>query len=148
MKRDLRDAELKSKKAEVLLVERVILIERVYRLTLFKDREAIEEMTETNKKLKEVNDYTKRLTDFLEAISKGDEPPIELFLRHNRGLRNIFSGKNDKKTLENDSREANIKKLSQANLAVVEVVQSTYVDCMDRMCETYALRYGNECSLQ
>ena len=41
-----------------------------------------------------------------------------------------------------------IKELSQSSLAVVEVVQNTYIDCIDRMCETYAMWYGNECSVQ
>ena len=105
-------------------------------------------MIETNKKLKDINDYTRRLVEFLEALSKGEEPPIELFLKHNRGLRIINSGKYGGKTQEYEYRQMTIKELSQSNLAVVEVVQNTYIDCMDRMCETYAMRYGNECSVQ
>lgn len=103
---------------------------------------------ETNRKLKDINDYTKRLVDFLEALCKGQEPPIELFLRHNRGLRLMSSGKFDKQALEKELRNMNLRELSRSNLAVVDVVQSTYVDCMDRMCETYAVRYGSECSVQ
>ena len=62
-------------------------------------------MIETNKKLKDINDYRRRLAEFLEALSKGEESPIELFLKHNRGLWIINSGKYGGKTQEYEYRQ-------------------------------------------
>jgi len=99
----------------------------------------------TNKKLKEIDDYAKRLMTISESAIKGEEPPIELILKHNRGKDNLG---HQRKVQDHELKGATIKALNQQNLALSETLHQTYTSYMDRLCENYALKYGNDCNLQ
>ena len=99
----------------------------------------------TNKKIKEIDDFAKRLMTISEAAIKGDEPPIEMILKHNRGQDNLGRQKTVK---DSELKGLTIKTLNQQNLALSEGLYQTYTKYMDRLCENYAMKYGNDCNLQ
>lgn len=98
-----------------------------------------------NKKLKDIDEYAKKLLAIVEATLKGEELPIEMILKHNRGQETT---NRYRKYNENDNKEYTIKQLIQQGLVVVETLHRTYGDCMDKLCETYVAKYGNDCNLQ
>lgn len=100
-----------------------------------------------NKKLKDVEDYAKRLMAILEAAIKGEEPPIELILKHNRGAQESIN-KYNKKLQDNDLKDVTIRHLTQQNLNIVEALHQSYIDYMNKICDNYAIRYGNDCNMQ
>lgn len=97
----------------------------------------------TSKKLKEIEEYSRRLIKILQAAIAGDEPPIELILKHNRAIR-------EKSQLqhESDLKAMTLKQLSQQNMLIIENLHNSFIVCMDQICDSYAVKYGNECNVQ
>jgi hypothetical protein len=101
------------------------------------------QLLSASRKLKEIDDYAKKLVKIMQSVLKGDEPPIELILKHNRGLKD-----KDKLSTESEFRGLTIKQLTQQNLGVIDGLHRSFVQCMDEICDSYALKYGNECNVQ
>jgi len=111
------------------------------------NKEELTSLLLTNKKLKEIEDFTKKLMLVMEANIKGEELPIELVLQHNRRVQEGLT-KHQKMMLQNELKDSTIKSLTLQNLALTEDLSKCYVKYMDKICELYAVKYGNECNLQ
>ena len=63
-------------------------------------------MISTSCKLREIEDYTQKLTKIVSTAMRGEEPPIELILKHNRGVRS------NKVHAESDLKAMTLKQLT------------------------------------
>jgi len=111
------------------------------------NKEELTALLMTNKKLKEVEDFTKKLMLVMDANIKGEELPIELVLQHNRKINDALT-KHQKLSLQNELKNSTIKSLASQNLTMTENLSKCYVKYMDKICEFYAVKYGSECNLQ
>ena len=73
---------------------------------------------------------------------RGEEPPIELILKHNRGVRS------NKVHAESDLKAMTLKQLTYQNMGIIEKLHGDIIGCMDDICDSYAIKYGNECNIQ
>lgn len=79
----------------------------------------------------------------LQAAISGQEPPIELILKHNRATRDREIGQ-----AENELKSMTVKQISGNNMALIENLHRSLILCMDQICDSYAIKYGNECNVQ
>jgi len=111
------------------------------------NKEELTSLLMTNKKLKEIEDFTKKLMLLMDANIKGEELPIELVLQHNRKVQDGLT-KHQKLSLQNELKNSTIKSLASQNLTMTEDLSKCYIKYMDKLCEFYAVKYGSECNIQ
>lgn len=84
------------------------------------------------------------MTKIVSSAMRGEEPPIELILKHNRGFKN----NNNKQKSEADLKAMTLKQLTYQNLSIIDRLHTDITECMDDICDSYAIKYGNECNVQ
>lgn len=114
-----------------------------YLFSYFQNKDVSGQLLLASKKLKEIDEYTKRLIKILQAAVSGQEPPIELILKHNRATR-----ERELHQAEHEFKSMTVKQISGSNMTLIENLHKGLILCMDEICDTYAIKYGNECNVQ
>lgn len=97
-------------------------------------------ITDATNQLKDLEEFSKRLVEVVKSIIKGQDPEIQLILKHNRNSRNIAQ-----KSKEDEFTMRMLKQRAQENLNSVNNVYVAFSTCMDTICDLYAMKYGLGC---
>lgn len=97
----------------------------------------MENLNETTKRLQHLDILSWRLSQVIQRMLKGEEPELQFFFNHNQGsTKSALSAPQDLKCLVREHTEAIIK------------IENTLTNCLDKICDFYAIKYGIECGKQ
>lgn len=103
--------------------------------------DAVLGLMESTQKLTEIEEFSTKLVQIVKSIIKGEEPPIELILQHNRGAQS----KTPSEPLRKNCGKREFILLIRENNLTLNRVYGTFQRCMDTVCELYAIKYGISC---
>lgn len=102
------------------------------------------EVLEGTYKLNDIEDFSSKLVRIIKAIIDGEEPPIELILKHNRSSQ----GKKVLEPQQTDHANKHFLQIIKENSLTIKKIYKSHQMCMDAICDLYATKYRNNCTIQ